>query len=63
MSIKEIFLELGCENIFLAELVNSIDNAIDIGVINTIDIGIDIDKRDFQLLVLILVLIRGISNY
>ena len=46
-----------------SELVNSIDNAIDIGVINTIDIGIDIDKRDFQLLVLILVLIRGISNY
>ena len=42
------------------ELANTIDSGIDIGYFGGIDIDIGIDKRPLQLLVLILVLIRGL---
>ena len=45
-----------------AELANTIDSGIDIGYFGGIDIGIGIDKRPLQLLVLILVLIRGLPE-
>ena len=43
------------------ELPNIIDNSIDIGFFD--DIGIDIDKTVFKLLILVLILIRGLMNY
>ena len=46
----------------LAELANTIDSGIDIGYFGGIDIDIGIDKRPLQLLVLILVLIRGLPE-
>ena len=42
-------------------MANIIDNGIDIGFID--DIGIDIDKTVFKLLILVLILIRGLTNY
>ena len=44
------------------ELANTIDSGIDIGYFGGIDIDIGIDKRPLQLLVLILVLIRGLPE-
>ena len=44
------------------ELANTIDSGIDIGYFGGIDIDIGIDKRHFQLLVLLLVLIRGLPE-
>ena len=44
------------------ELANTIDGGIDIGYFGGIDIDIGIDKRPLQLLVLILVLIRGLPE-
>ena len=46
----------------LPELANTIDSGIDIGYFGGIDIDIGIDKRPLQLLVLILVLIRGLPE-
>ena len=46
-----------------AELANIIDNGIDIGFIDNIGIDIDIDKTVFKLLILVLILIRGLTNY
>ena len=45
-----------------SELANTIDSGIDIGYFGGIDIDIGIDKRPLQLLVLILVLIRGLPE-
>ena len=42
-------------------MANIIDNGIDIGFFD--DIGIDIDKTLFKLLILVLILIRGLTNY
>ena len=47
----------------LAELANSIENAIAIAFLSTIAIAIAIDKAIFQLLLLLLLLIRASSNY
>ena len=47
---------------YKAELANTIDSGIDIGYFGGIDIDIGIDKRPLQLLVLILVLIRGLPE-
>ena len=47
---------------FTPELANTIDSGIDIGYFGGIDIDIGIDKRPLQLLVLILVLIRGLPE-
>ena len=46
-----------------SELANIIDNGIDIGFIDDIGIDIDIDKTVFKLLILVLILIRGLTNY
>ena len=43
-------------------MANTIDSGIDIGYFGGIDIDIGIDKRPLQLLVLILVLIRGLPQ-
>ena len=48
---------------YLPELANIIDNSIDIGFIDDIGIDIDIDKTVFKLLILVLILIRGLTNY
>ena len=39
------------------------DNGIDIGVIGSIGVNIDIDKALFKLLMLVLILIRSLTNY
>ena len=46
-----------------AELANSIENTIAIVFLSTIAIAIAIDKGIFQLLLLLLLLIRASSNY
>ena len=45
------------------ELANSIENTIAIAFLSTIAIAIAIDKAIFQLLLLLLLLIRASSNY
>ena len=45
------------------ELANSIENTIAIAFLSTIAIAIAIDKGIFQLLLLLLLLIRASSNY
>ena len=49
--------------VYVSELANIIDNGIDIGFIDNIGIDIDIDKTVFKLLILVLILIRGLTNY
>ena len=44
-------------------MANIIDNGIDIGFFDYIGIDIDIDKTVFKLLILVLILIRGLTNY
>ena len=39
-------------------MINTIDNGIDIDFLGSIDIGIDIDKAVFEILILVLILIR-----
>ena len=59
-----LFVVDGCPHCFCElELANSIENAIAIAFLSTIAIAIAIDKAIFQLLVLLLLLIRASSNY
>ena len=44
-------------------MTNTIDKGIDIDVFGIIDIGIDIDKSIFKILILVLILIRDKSKY
>ena len=57
-----LFVVDGCPHCFCElELANSIENAIAIAFLSTIAIAID--KAIFQLLLLLLLLIRASSNY
>ena len=58
----QLKIKLNMNKTFTAELANTIDSGIDIGYFGGIDIDIGIDKRPLQLLVLILVLIRGLPE-
>ena len=60
---KKIDIEIKYFGEFGAELANSIENDIAIAFLSTIDIAIAIDKAIFQLLLLLLLLIRASSNY